>query len=280
MFLLSVALCLAVGVAVADGKPAESATREVILATTTSVQDSGLLDVLVPMFERQAGYLVKTIAVGTGQALALGARGEADALFCHAPASEIELVKSGVAVNRRLVMHNDFMIVGPSYDPAGIRGMKSAAEALQKIGETESLFVSRGDESGTHKIEMQLWASSGVKPRGIWYQEAGAGMGQTLNIASEKQGYTLADRGTYLALRKRLSLEVLVEGDAALLNIYHVMQVNPDRFNKVNGPGGQAFVEFMVGEEAQKIIESFGVDEYGEPLFFPDAGRTEQALGK
>ena len=259
---------------------AAPASREVILATTTSTQDSGLLDVLIPMFESQTGYIVKTIAVGTGQALALGARGEADVLLCHAPAAEMELVQSGAATNRKLVMHNDFVIVGPAGDPAGICGLKSAAEAFNKIAAAEAVFVSRGDDSGTHKKEKEIWAKAGVKPEGRWYQEAGAGMGQTLNIASEKQGYTLTDRATYLALKKRLGLKILVQGDGALLNIYHVMQVNPRKFDKVNGPGGLAFVDFMVAESTQKVIALFGVKEYGEPLFFADAGKSEEELGR
>ncbi|MDI7246138.1 MAG: substrate-binding domain-containing protein [Bacillota bacterium] len=255
-------------------------SREVILATTTSTQDSGLLDVLIPMFERKTGYIVKTIAVGTGQALALGARGEADVLLCHAPAAEMELVQSGAATNRKLVMHNDFVIVGPAGDPAGICGLKSAAEAFKKIAAAQAVFVSRGDDSGTHKKEKEIWAKAGVKPAGRWYQEAGAGMGQTLNIASEKEGYTLTDRATYLALKKHLGLKILVQGDGALLNIYHVMQVNPEKFDKVNGPGALAFVDFMVAESTQKIIGSFGVKEYGEPLFFADAGKGENELGR
>lgn len=259
---------------------AAPASREVILATTTSTQDSGLLDVLIPMFESQTGYIVKTIAVGTGQALALGARGEADVLLCHAPAAEMELVKSGAATNRKLVMHNDFIIVGPATDPAGIRGVGSAAEAFAKIAAAQAVFVSRGDDSGTHKKEKEIWTKAGVKPAGRWYQEAGAGMGQTLNIASEKGGYTLTDRATYLALKKRLGLEILVQGDGALLNIYHVMQVNPEKFDKVNGPGAVAFVDFMVAESTQKAIASFGVKEYGEPLFFADAGKSENELGR
>ncbi|MEW5865705.1 MAG: substrate-binding domain-containing protein [Bacillota bacterium] len=255
---------------------AAGASREVILATTTSTQDSGLLDVLIPMFEKQTGYIVRTIAVGTGQALALGARGEADLLLCHAPAAEIELVKSGAVVNRRLVMHNDFIIVGPTSDPARIRGMKTASPAFAQIAQAGAVFVSRGDDSGTHKKEKEIWTHAGVKPAGRWYLESGSGMGQTLNIASEKQGYTLTDRATYLALKKRLALDVLVEGDGALLNIYHVMQVNPEKFPKVNGRGGLAFVRFMVAESTQQVIAEFGMKEYGEPLFFPDAGKSRE----
>jgi len=279
---LPLGLVVVIFLAVAFGSAATAApaAREVILATTTSTQDTGLLDVLIPMFESETGYMVKTIAVGTGQALALGARGEADVLLCHAPASEMELVTSGLVTNRRLVMHNDFIIVGPPSDPAGIRGLTSAPEAFKKIAAHEAVFVSRGDDSGTHKKEKEIWAKASVQPGGRWYQEAGSGMGQTLNIASEKEGYTLTDRGTYLALKKRLGLDVLVQGDPMLLNIYHVMQVNPEKFDKVNGPGAKAFVEFMVAPETQKVIASFGVRDYGEPLFFADAGKNEDDLGR
>lgn len=254
--------------------------KEVILATTTSTQDSGLLDILLPIFEKETGYVVKPIAVGTGQALAMADQGEADVLLVHAPADEKKRVEAGVAVNRRLVMHNDFLLVGSASDPAGIKGSQTAAEALQKIARTQALFISRGDDSGTHKKEKALWKQAGVEPEGNWYQETGSGMGQTLNIAAEKGGYTLTDRGTYLALKKNLSLEILVEGEADLLNIYHVMQVNPAKFTKVNADGGKAFVEFMVSPTTQKIIGEFGVDKYGEPLFSPDAGKQEDELGK
>ena len=254
--------------------------REVILATTTSTADTGLLDVLIPIFQQKTGYMVKTIAVGTGQALALGSRGEADALLCHAPASELELVKNGDVIERKLVMHNDFIIVGPASDPAKVRGLKSAAEAFSRISGTQSVFVSRGDDSGTHKKEKAVWTKLGTAPSGKWYVEAGAGMGRTLSIASEKDGYTLTDRGTYLAFQKNLALDILVEGDAILLSIYHVMQVNPAKFAKVNGAGGLAFAEFMVSPEVQEIISTFGVDKYGDPLFFPDAGKNVDDLGK
>ncbi len=248
--------------------------KEVILATTTSTQDSGLLDVLVPMFEAKSGYRVKTIAVGTGQALAMGERGEADVLLVHAPEVEKKVVASGAMVNRRLVMHNDFVVVGPAEDPARIKGVQPA-EAFRRIAGAKALFVSRGDDSGTHKKEKDLWKQVGLQPSGAWYQEAGSGMGQTLNIASEKGGYTLTDRATYLALKKTLRLEILVEGDTPLLNVYHVMQVNPDRFPRVNAAGGKAFVDFMVSPEAQQAIGRFGADKFGQPLFFPDAGKSE-----
>ncbi|HHY38369.1 MAG TPA: solute-binding protein [Clostridia bacterium] len=261
----------------AEGKT-EPEVKEVILATTTSTMDTGLLDVLIPEFEKETGYVVKPIGVGTGQALEMGKRGEADVLLVHAPAAEKEMVESGYAINRKLVMHNDFIIVGPPGDPAGTKG-KSASDALKAIAEKQALFVSRGDDSGTHKKEKDLWKAASIQPSGKWYQETGLGMGQTLNVASEKSGYTLTDRGTYLALKKNLSLEVLVEGDPRLLNIYHVMQVNPEKWPKVNAKGAEAFVDFMVSEKTQKIISEFGMAEYGSPLFFPDAGKSEEDLG-
>jgi hypothetical protein len=258
---------------------------EVILSTTTSTQDSGLLDVLIPLFEEKTGYRVKTIAVGTGQALAMGENGDADVMLVHAPASEIEVVNKGAAMNRQLVMHNDFIIVGPKDDPAGIKGL-NAQNAFKKIAENQSLFISRGDDSGTNKKEMDIWEAINIKPSGGWYQEVGQGMGATLDIASEKQGYTLTDRATYLAKKSTLSLDILSEGSPELLNIYHVMQVNPDYVAKtsqdkakmINVKGAKAFVDFMISPETQKIIGDFGKKEYGEPLFFPDAGKDENSL--
>ncbi len=257
-----------------------AAQKNVILATTTSTQDSGLLDVLTPIFEKQTGFFLKTIAVGSGQAMAMGAKGEADVLLVHSPAAEKNFMEEGNGVNRRLVMHNDFVIVGPASDPAGIKGMKSAKEACAKIASTGSLFMSRGDNSGTHAKEKDLWKASGVNPEGQkWYQQTGLGMGQTLNVAAEKKGYTLADRGTYLALKKNLGLAILVEGDSKLLNIYHVIEVNPKKFDKINVQGGKAFADFMISDKVQKIIGTFGVDKFGSPLFFPDAGKNPKDLG-
>lgn len=262
---------------------------EIILATTTSTQDTGLLDVLIPLFEQKTGYKVKTIAVGTGQALAMGERGDADVMLVHAPEAEMELVKKGAAINRKLVMHNDFVVVGPPEDPAGIRNAKSAAEAFKLIAEKQALFISRGDDSGTHKKELQIWKQAGVEnPEGKWYQSTGQGMGATLDIASEKGGYTLTDRGTYLAKKDDLRLEILVEGSKELLNIYHVLQTNPEYVKKtnpnaarmINSEGARAFVDFMISEEAQKIIGEFGKDKFGQPLFFPDAGKDEEELLK
>lgn len=245
--------------------------KEFVLATTTSTQDSGLLDVLVPMFEKETGYMVKTIAVGTGKALEMGQNGEADVLLVHAPESEKPLVDSGVATNYQLVMHNDFILVGPKDDPAGIKGLATSVEALKKISESNAIFVSRGDDSGTQKKELGLWEKAGIKPSGTWYQETGQGMGATLKVASEKDGYTLTDRATYLALKDELNLDIMLEGEESLLNIYHVMQVNPEKFENINGEAGKAFVEFMIAPETQKVIGDFGVDKYGEQLFFPDA---------
>ncbi len=257
------------------GKPANP---EVILATTTSTMDSGLLDVLIPMFERKTGYRVKPIAVGTGQALALAERGEADAVLAHAPAAEKALVEAGHVEHWTLVMHNDFSLVGPPNDPAGLKAARSTADAMRRIAEAKAVFISRGDDSGTHKKEQSLWKAAGVSPQGAWYQEAGQGMGQTLNIASEKGAYTLTDRGTYLALKKTLGLDVLYEGDRPLLNVYHVMNVSRTKHPKVNAEGGEAFVDFMVSPDTQQVIKTFGVDRYGAPLFFPDAGKPESEV--
>ena len=255
--------------------------KTVILSTTTSTQDSGLLDVLLPMFEKQTGYFVKTIAVGSGQAMAMGQKGEADVLLVHSPAAEKKFVAEEYGVNRRLIMHNDYVIVGPSEDSAKIKGLKPTVEAFKKIASGQALFLSRGDNSGTHAKEKDIWKAAAVNPEGQkWYQQTGLGMGQTLNVTNEKKGYTLADRGTYLALKKNLQLDILVEGDAILLNIYHVIEVNPAKWPKVNAAGGKAFADFMVAKETQEIIRTFGVDKFGSPLFFPDAGKKEEELGK
>jgi tungstate transport system substrate-binding protein len=255
--------------------------KNVILATTTSTQDSGLLDVLIPVFEKKTEYFVKTISVGSGQAIAMGQKGEADVLLVHSPDAEKKVVADGSGINRRLIMHNDFIVVGPSSDPAKIKGLKSTTEVFKKIAASQTPFISRGDNSGTHSKEKQVWKEAGVKYEGEkWYQQTGLGMGQTLNVASEKKAYTLADRGTYLALKKRLGLDILAEGDAILLNIYHVIEVNPAKYPKVNAAGGKAFADFMVSKEAQDMIKTFGVDKFGSPLFFPDAGKKVEDLGK
>ena len=271
-----VSLLFITGMASVQAQP-----KTIILATTTSTQDSGLLDVLLPLFEKKTGYFVKTIAVGSGQAMAMGQKGEADVLLVHSPAAEKKFVAEGYGINRRIIMHNDFIIVGPPGDSAKIKGIKLASEAFKKIASAQALFLSRSDKSGTHVKEMDIWKAAGIKPEGEkWYQQTGLGMGQTLNVAAEKKGYTLADRGTYLALKKNLGLDILVEGDAILLNIYHVVEVNPAKWSKVNAAGGKAFADFMVSKETQDIIKIFGVDKFGSPLFFPDAGKREEELGK
>lgn len=276
-----VSLIAAVLFGVLTVSPASAQQKNIILATTTSTQDSGLLDVLIPMFEKKTGYFVKTIAVGSGQAMAMGQKDEADVLLVHSPAAEKKFVDEGYGINRRLVMHNDFVIVGPPSDPAKIKGIKSAVEAFKRIAETGSLFMSRGDNSGTHAEEKAVWKAANINPEGQkWYQQTGLGMGQTLNVASEKRAYTLTDRGTYLALKKQLGLDILAEGDAVLLNIYHVIEVNPAKWPKVNSVGGRAFADFMVAQETQGVIKTFGVDKFGSPLFFPDAGKRDEDLGK
>jgi tungstate transport system substrate-binding protein len=258
---------------------AEVTQRTVILSTTTSTQDSGLLDVLIPLFEKQTGYSIKTISVGTGQALALAAKGDADVALVHAPSLEKQYVAEGKLLNRRLVMYNDFVIIGPKEDPAKARLAKSAVGALKAIEQAKASFVSRGDNSGTHVLEKALWKSAGVEPKGAWYIEAGQGMGATLGIANERNAYTITDRGTYLALGKRVSLPILIEGDKALLNIYSVMEVNPANGPRINAAGGKAFADFMVAPQTQNVIRSFGVEKFGQSLFVPVAGKKEDELG-
>jgi tungstate transport system substrate-binding protein len=274
---LGVALLMAL-VGAVSARAQAPASRTVILSTTTSTQDSGLLDVLVPMFERQTGHTVKTISVGTGQALALAARGEADVTLAHAPAVEKKYVAEGKLQNRRLVMYNDFVMVGPEDDPARIRGDNSAVEALKRIAATGSRFVSRGDKSGTHTLELNLWKEAGIAPGPPWYIESGQGMGATLGLADDRKAYTLTDRGTLLAFSKRVALKTMVEGDRPLLNVYSVMEVNPANGPRVNAMGGKAFADFMVSPAVQQVIKTFGVDKYGQPLFVPLAGKKEEDL--
>jgi tungstate transport system substrate-binding protein len=254
---------------------AQAQSNTVILSTTTSTQDSGLLDTLVPLFEKKTGLTVKTITVGTGQALALAARGEADVALVHAPSIERRYVEEGKMRNRRLVMYNDFVIIGPEDDPAKIKGMPKAVDALKRIAETQSRFVSRGDKSGTQVLEQGLWKRAGIEPKGTWYIESGQGMGQTLGIANDRRAYTITDRGTWLAFQKRIRLPILVEKDKPLLNIYSVMEINPANGPRVNVAGGKAFADFMVAPETQILIRTFSVDKFGQPLFVPIAGKTD-----
>jgi tungstate transport system substrate-binding protein len=248
--------------------------RDVIFATTTSTQDTGLLDVLLPVFQKRTGLFVKVIAVGSGQAMALGERGEADVLLVHSPDAERQFMDRGFGVHRTLVMHNDFVLVGPGSDPAKIRGMKSASQAFKKIAAAGALFIGRGDRSGTDVKEQKLWKSAGVSPgRMKWYQQTGLGMGHTLSVASEKSGYTLSDRSTYLSMKKSIALTILLEGDPDMKNVYHVIEVNGAKWPKVNAGGARAFANFLVSKGAQELIGNFGREKFGAPLFFPDAVR-------
>jgi tungstate transport system substrate-binding protein len=275
---LAVLLVVVVGVLSLSTGPALAQSNVVILSTTTSTQDSGLLDVLVPLFERKTGLTVKTISVGTGQALALAARGEADVTLAHAASLEKKYVAEGKMLNRRLVMYNDFVIIGPPDDPAKIKGLPKALDALKRIAQSQSRFVSRGDKSGTHVLELALWKQAGIEPKGAWYIESGQGMGQTLGIANDRRAYTLTDRATYLAFAKRVDLPILVEKDRPLLNIYSVMEVNPANGPRVNVAGGKAFAEFVLAPETQEVIRTFGMDKYGQALFVPIAGKKDEDL--
>jgi tungstate transport system substrate-binding protein len=257
------------------------ANPDLILATTTSTQDSGLLDVLIPMFEQETGYKVKTVAVGSGQALQMGQDGNADVLLVHSPSAEKTYMDGGFGKDRALIMHNDFIVVGPASDPAAIKGMK-AVDAFKAIFAAGATFISRGDKSGTNTKELALWKSAGVDPVGTkaaWYLSTGQGMGATLTVASEKGAYTLTDRATYLANKANLQLDLLVEKDNSLLNVYHVITVNPDKWPKVNYDGAIAFLKFTTEPSTQDVIGKFGVDKYGQQLFVPDADKTDADLG-
>ncbi|MHB1133372.1 MAG: ABC transporter substrate-binding protein [Chloroflexota bacterium] len=257
------------------------ANPEVILATTTSTRDSGLLDVLLPDFQRRTGYTVKPIAVGSGQAMTLGERGEADVLLVHAPDSEKTFMANGHGTKDLLVMHNDFVVLGPKSDPAAVKGKKTTAEGLKAIADKKALFVSRGDNSGTDQLEKKLWKGLGIEPKGqTWYQETGQGMGEVLRVSSEKDAYTIADRATWLSQQKTLALQIVLEGDPTLLNIYSVIPVDPKKNDKINAAGGEAFAQYMVSPEAQALIKTYGVEKYGGQLFFPDAGKTEAEVGR
>jgi tungstate transport system substrate-binding protein len=282
-------LALALGACTpANEAPTRNATQararplnpNLILATTTSTQDSGLLDVLVPIFQEQTGYTVQTIAVGSGEAMKMGEEGNADVLLVHAPAAEKTFMEAGHGTDRFLVMHNDFIIVGPAADPAGIMGMTSAVDALTVIYETGSPFVTRGDDSGTHKKELALWKSTELDPSDqAWYIETGQGMGASMIVASEKEAYILTDRATYLANKDNYQFDLLVEGDNSLLNVYHVITVNQTKWADVNYEGALAFAKFMTDAATQEAIGKFGVEKFGQPLFYPDADKTDADLG-
>ncbi|MCX7770080.1 MAG: substrate-binding domain-containing protein [Proteobacteria bacterium] len=245
--------------------------KTIILATTTSVQDSGLLEVIIPLFEKKTGYFVKTIAVGSGQAMALGKRGEADLLLVHSPEEEIKFIKEGYGINRKSFIYNDYLLLGPKSNPAKIIYNENIVEAFKKISKTKSLFISRGDNSGTHIKELYIWSKAGINPNGErWYQETGNGMGQTLIIADEKDGYILSDRGTYLTLKRRLkNLAIIIDKEESLKNVYSLIEVNPDKFKNLNNRGAKLFIEFMTtSKEVKDIIKSFGKKEFGEPIFY------------
>jgi tungstate transport system substrate-binding protein len=248
-----------------------AAQSSLILATTTSTQDSGLLDALLPRFEKSTGILVKTIAVGSGEALAMGRRGDADVLLVHSKAAEDEFMAEGLGSLRLDVMHNDFVLIGPPSDPAGIRGLGVAA-AFRRIAEKGSLFASRDDRSGTHARELALWQAAGIAPAGKpWYIATGQGMGETARVATEKRAYTLADRGTFLALRKSLDLSILVEGEEGLWNSYRVIVVSREKHPKTHEKEARAFAEWIVSPAVQREIGAFGREKFGQPLFVPDA---------
>ena len=261
-------------------KAAPAQKPDLLLVSTTSTQDSGLLDVLLPAFTAQTGYTVQLIAVGSGQALKLGEQGNADVILLHSPAAEKEFIANGFGSDRRLVMHNDFVIVGPPSDPAALHSQPTLDSVFKKIYSSASTFVSRGDESGTHVKELALWKQAGLDPYGQpWYLETGQGQGATLSVASEKGGYALTDRATFLAYQANVELAILFEGDASLLNVYHVITINPEKFPNMNLEGARAFADFITSPAGQQIIAEFGVEKYGQPLFFPDADKTDAELG-
>ena len=262
--------------------PAKPAHPSMILATTTSTQDSGLLDDLIPAFEKATGYSVKIVAVGSGAAMKMGQEGNADVLLVHSPAAEKTFMSDNYGTDRRLVMHNDFIIVGPAADPAGIKSANSAVEAFQKIAAAQAMFISRGDDSGTNAKELSLWKSANLDPKGAgasWYLETGQGMASTLTIASEKTAYTLTDRATFLANQSNLNLAILYQGDNSLLNVYHVIIVNHEKWPNTNIDGAKAFADYVVSVKGQKLIGSYGEEKYGQALFVPDAGKTDAEVG-
>jgi tungstate transport system substrate-binding protein len=243
--------------------------QSLTLATTTSTQDSGLLDVLLPLFKEQTGIEVKAVAVGTGQALELGRRGDADVLMVHDPAGERKFMDEGHGALRREFMFNDFVLVGSAQDPAGVKNIESITDAFRRVASRQALFVSRGDESGTHEKEKAIWQRAGVRPGGDWYIQAGAGMGQVLRVASEKKAYTLTDRGTFLTLREGLDLMLLCAGDVLLVNQYSVIVVNQEKHPHVRVEAARKFADFLLSREGQKTIADFGKDRFGQALFFP-----------
>lgn len=256
--------------------PAYAEQKILRLATTTSTDNSGLLKALLPSFEQAFGYKVQVIAVGTGKALRMGQDGDVDLMLVHAPSAEEKFMASDYGVHRRYVMYNDFFIVGPKNDPAGIHNTKDATAALAKIAKTSSIFVSRGDDSGTNKKEKELWKEVGINPQGNWYRAAGQAMGKVLLMADELQGYTLIDRGTWLAMQKMVDLKILVQGDNRLFNPYHIMAVNPARYPDVNYTGAMALISWITSVDGQRLIALFRVG--GQELFVPTASPAKVAI--
>lgn len=273
-------LVLAAAVLAAGCAPSAAPGR-LILATTTSTQDSGLLDYLLPDFEKAFGVRVDVVAVGTGQALQLGKDGNADVLLVHARAQEEAFMEAGHGVRREDVMYNDFVVLGPDTDPAGVKETASAAEAFRKIAETQAVFISRGDESGTHTKELALWESAGIAPEGRWYISAGQGMGEVLAMAAEQRAYTLSDRATYLTRARRgLALQIVLEKDPSLLNPYGVIAVSPDKGPQINAVLADRFIDWIISVPVQKKIGQFGREEFGQPLFFPDSAAWRAQQGR
>lgn len=254
------------------------AVERLKISSTTSTDNSGLFGALNPPFEERFNCRVDIIAVGTGKALKIASRGDVDVVFVHARQAEDKFLTDGYGVNRRDVMYNDFVIIGPAADPARIRGMKDAKEALRTISQTEALFISRGDDSGTYKKELALWEKAGIVPQGIWYSEAGQGMGAVIQIANQKLAYTLADRGSYLAYSGKINLQVLCEGDPDLFNPYGIIAVNPAKFPHVNYVLAMTYIEWVTSTQGQSIIREFGKDRFGQPLFIPIAVPQEEGF--
>jgi tungstate transport system substrate-binding protein len=257
-----------------SGTPVTDQKKEIILSTTTSTQDSGLLDYLLPEFTKDTGYEVKTVAVGTGQALKMGEDGEADVLLVHAKASEEAFIKAGHGLQRFDVMYNDFILIGPK-DDAVVKSNSNneVLKALQYIKDNNIKFISRGDDSGTHKAELKLWKALNIVPAGDWYVSAGKGMGAVIQMADEMKAYTISDRATFLSIQDKIDLGIIVEQDPKLYNQYGVIAVNPNKNDKINSAGADAFVDWILSDKVQKLIGQFGVEEYGQPLFIPNAGK-------
>lgn len=255
-----------------DKVDVEPTNKEIILSTTTSTQDSGLLDFLLPIFTEETGYEVKTIAVGTGKALQMGKDGEADVLLVHAKSDELKFVEEGHGTERHDVMYNDFILAGPKNDPLKLKENypNNILEGLRNIANEKFDFISRGDDSGTHKKELSIWKAAEIEPSGDWYISAGSGMADVLKIAGEKQAYTIADRATYLSMKFDLDLDIVIEGDDNLFNQYGVIPVNPDKHEDINHDGAVAFMNWLLSERGQELIKQYGVEEYGQPLFIPN----------